>query len=85
MLISKEQTIKRKGNRMNNFQVLNSTSDKETPVMLSITELSKRTNLSYSFIRKLCIEKKIVYIKSGTKYLVNFNKFIEFLNKGTLE
>lgn len=50
------------------------------PCMLSIKEVALRTGISESFIRKLCINNKIVYIKSGKKYLINYNKFIDFLN-----
>ena len=52
------------------------------PTMLSIKEVSLRTGISYEFIRKLCLQRKIVFIKTGSKYLVNLEKFIEFLNKG---
>lgn len=57
--------------------------DYQIPEMLTISELSKRTGLSYSFIRKLCIQNKIVYIRSGNKYLINLNRFLKFLDTGT--
>lgn len=57
--------------------------DYQIPEMVTISELSERTGLSYSFIRKLCIQNKIVHIRSGNKYLINFNRFLEFLNTGT--
>ena len=52
------------------------------PTMLTIKELAERTKLSYGFIRTLCIQKKIVHIKSGSKYLINYEKFLEYLNTG---
>lgn len=52
------------------------------PEMLTIRETSKRTGVSYDAIRKLCLQGKIVHIKAGTKYLVNFGKFCEYLNEG---
>lgn len=52
------------------------------PEMLTIKEASSRTGLSYDFIRKLCLSKKIVFIRSGAKYLINFDRFIEYLNQG---
>lgn len=52
------------------------------PTMLTIKETSKRTGVSYDCIRKLCIQNKIVYIKSGSKYLVNFGMFCKYLNEG---
>ena len=52
------------------------------PEMLPIKEVASRTGLSYNYIRKLCIENKIVHVKAGVKYLVNFGRFCEYLNKG---
>lgn len=51
------------------------------PEMISIKETAQRTNLSDRFIRKLCITDKIVCVKSGRKYLVNWQKFLQYLNK----
>lgn len=50
------------------------------PTMLSIPDTAKRTGLAKSYIRQLCWDRKISFVKSGSKYLVNFEKFIEFLN-----
>ena len=33
----------------------------------------------------MCKQNKIVHIKSGNKFLVNVDKFIEFLNTGETE
>lgn len=57
----------------------------EIPEMLTIRETAARTGLSYDFIRKLCLQRKIVFIRTGTKYLVNYSKFIEYLNQGDAE
>ena len=54
----------------------------EIPEMVSIRQAAARTGLSYDYIRKLCLQQKIVYVKAGTKYLVNFGKLIIFLNDG---
>ena len=51
-----------------------------TPTMLTIKETAKRTGLAEFYIRQLCLQNKIVYRKSGTKYLINFEKLIEYLN-----
>lgn len=53
------------------------------PTMVSIAEASKQTGLSYDFIRKLCLQKKIVHIRAGVKYLINLEKLIEYLNNGS--
>jgi DNA binding domain, excisionase family len=50
------------------------------PTMLTIAETAKRTGLSYNNIRQLCLNNEIVYIKAGTKYLINFDKFVDYLN-----
>lgn len=52
------------------------------PRMRTIDEVSKLTGLFYTFIRKLCLSGKVVHIKTGRKYLVNLDKFYEYLNTG---
>lgn len=52
------------------------------PVMLTIKEASEKTKLSYGFIRKLCYQNKIVFIKCGNKFLINLNTLIKYLEKG---
>ena len=44
------------------------------PIMATIQEAANRTGLSYDYIRKLCIQGKIVYIRTGSKRLVNMDK-----------
>ena len=51
----------------------------DVPTMLTIRETADRTGVSYDCIRKLCIQREIVHIKAGTKYLVNYEKFCEYL------
>lgn len=55
------------------------------PEMLTIKECSARTGVSYDWIRKLCLQGRIVHIRAGSKYLINFGKFIEYLNTGDQE
>lgn len=50
--------------------------------MLPIKQAAEESGLSYSFIRKLCIQKKIVFIRSGNKYFINMQKFEEYLDSG---
>lgn len=50
------------------------------PTMLSIRETAERTGLSKTYIRKLCWDRKISFVKTGTKYLINLERFIEYLN-----
>ena len=41
--------------------------------------------ISYKALWQMCKQNKIVHIKSGNKFLVNVDKFIEFLNTGETE
>ena len=50
------------------------------PTMITIKECADRTGLSYDFIRKLCLQDKIVYIKTGKKFLINLEKLVQYLN-----
>jgi len=59
-------------------------AENNIPRMRSILEVSKETGISYHTIRQWCLEKKIVYIKAGNKYLVNLDRFIDFLNTGNI-
>ncbi len=52
------------------------------PEMVTLKEASSRTGISYDFLRKMCLNNQIVYVKAGTKYLVNWGKLVEYLNKG---
>lgn len=50
--------------------------------MVTIKEASNLTGVSYDCIRKLCLQNKIVFIKAGCKYLINYDRFVEYLNAG---
>lgn len=50
------------------------------PLMLPLREASARTGLSYYTLRSLCLEDRIVFVKAGTKYLVNMDKLVDYLN-----
>lgn len=54
--------------------------EERIPIMLPIKEVAARTGLSYHFIRQLCLEKRIVFVRAGNKYLVNMDRFVDFLN-----
>ena len=55
-------------------------SERKVPRMVPIVVASRESGVTYEAIRKLCLQKKIAFIKSGTKYLINMDKFIDFLN-----
>lgn len=51
-------------------------------MMKTINEASSETGLSYYCIRKLCLEHRIRYIKSGTKYYINMPSLIAYCEGG---
>lgn len=54
--------------------------DKKLPRMKTINEMIKLTGLSYTYLRNLCLLNEIVHIRVGKKYLINYDKFIDYLN-----
>ena len=50
------------------------------PTMLSVRETARKTKVSETYIRQLLRDKEIVFVKSGKKYLVNLERFIDYLN-----
>ena len=54
----------------------------EVPVMLTINETAAKTNLAKHYVRQCCLKNQIVHVRCGKRILINFNKFIEFLNTG---
>ena len=60
------------------------TVNSNIPKMLTINEIAEVAGLAKFYIRQLCINKKIVCVKAGRKFLINLEKLIEFLNSGDL-
>lgn len=59
--------------------------ENDVPVMMPIKEVSARTGISYESIRHLCLTNQITFIRvgrTGGKYLINFKRFLEFLDRG---
>ena len=50
------------------------------PEMLTLRQAAAKTGLSYDYLRKLCLQKKIIFVKAGNKYLINMEKLADFLN-----
>ena len=50
------------------------------PTMITLSEAAKATGLSYDYLRKLCLQKKIVFIRN--KYLLNAERLREYLENG---
>ncbi len=51
-------------------------------MMRTIKECSKITNLPYYVIRNLCLEGKIRYIRSGTKYYIFLDSLLNYCEGG---
>lgn len=60
-------------------------SDVHIPRMVPIKTLAEESHISYKALWQMCKQNKIVHIKSGNKFLVNVDKFVEYLNAGELE
>lgn len=50
------------------------------PTMYTLPQAAATTGLSYDYLRKLCLQGKIIHVRAGSKYLVNMEKLIEYLN-----
>ena len=55
------------------------------PYMASIREAQEVTNLSYEFLRFLCYSGKVKSIKTGNKYMINYESLADFLNNSSIE
>lgn len=49
----------------------------------TVKQADENTAITRYFVRQLCKENKIVHIKAGQKYLINYDKFIDYLNYGS--
>ena len=47
----------------------------------TVKQADENTAITRYFVRQLCKENKIVHIKAGQKYLINYDKFIDYLDK----
>lgn len=52
------------------------------PHLETIKQTAKLTGLAVYHVRKLVQQRKVKYVRSGSKYLVNVNSLIEYLNNG---
>ncbi|EOS44289.1 excisionase family DNA binding domain-containing protein [Lachnospiraceae bacterium A2] len=53
--------------------------------MVTLKEASSRTGVSYDWLRKMCINGKIAHIRAGNKYLLNWDRLVDYLNTGEPE
>ena len=54
----------------------------EVPRMISLRKAAEETGLTYLLIKELCDAGKVAYLKSGRKYLVNYQSLLELLKIG---
>ena len=54
----------------------------QTVQMVTLKEASSRTGISYDRLRKMCINRQIVHIRAGSKFLLNWERLGEYLNTG---
>lgn len=57
----------------------------DIPVMLKIREVADKFNLSEHYVRRLVAERKVIFVKSGSRFLINENSLVSYLNKGDEE
>ena len=55
--------------------------DTNAPQMVTIKELSELTGISQYCIRGLCKHNEIKYIKTGTKVLINYQRFLDYMER----
>ena len=53
-----------------------------TPRMLTINAAAQETGLPAFCVRQLVLQRKIVFVRAGNKYLVNMERLADFLNQG---
>lgn len=62
------------------FHVVTQNSMPSAVHMLGIKEISSITGMSEHQVRLLCKTNKIIHIRAGTKYLINYERFLDYLN-----
>lgn len=58
----------------------NSMRLQKIPAMKTIKEMVELTGFSYVTLRNLCLGNKIVHVRAGKKYLINYDRFVDYLN-----
>ena len=52
------------------------------PLMKTVVQAAEMTGLATYQIRQLVLNNKVRYIKAGSKYLINIDSLIQYLNEG---
>lgn len=80
-MVTKTRKNRNKDN-FQNFHVVTKQKASDVPTMVTINELSEKTGVSTFAIRKMVKNNKIVYVTIGKKVLINYEKFLQYLNTG---
>lgn len=75
-----DKNIKRFETTGNNAPITDTSTARKLPIMKSIKEMVELTGFSYMHLRNLCLQNEIVYVRAGKKYLINYDRFIDYLN-----
>lgn len=54
--------------------------EQKIPRMVSISKAAELTGLSYTVLRRWCLEDRIIYVKAGSHFLINLDRLIDYLN-----
>lgn len=65
-----------------NFHVVTKKKTSDVPTMVTINELNEKTGISTFSIRQMVRNNRIVYVRVGKKVLINYEKFLQYLNTG---
>lgn len=57
-------------------------NSKPLPTMRTIKQSARAAGIPEHFLRQLVKQQKVVYVKAGNRFLINFDCLIDFLNKG---
>lgn len=60
-------------------------NERDVPIMLTIPQTAKRLGLHVHFVRACVLDGRAVSVRAGSKYLVNLNRFIDYLNEGDVQ
>ncbi len=76
--VAQSKRIKSLQDRKN--YVMNELQD--CPPLLCLNELANKSRLPYQLLRKIIVEEnKIPYVKISSKYYINYNHFLQYMDE----
>lgn len=64
----------------NNTQANEGMPLQKLPVMKTLREMVELTGFTYMHLRNLCLNNEIIHVRAGKKYLINYDRFVDYLN-----